>query len=214
MLTAIFFALAVARPFHAHLTSNAAQSFPLVARFGTITVDLYPRGFRATSIWLRGFGINGQHEITVENPLTRTYTKMPSSGIGDIARFVAGRTINIGAPVNVLVSAGNVGKLPSHRYRLVYGPDEYVDVWTTAAIGPAPAFREVVDELIRALSPESERVLRQIPDTPIYVEMNVGRYRNLPILQPSSVVFNSTGEAEALRVSPWMFPVPSGAIFK
>ena len=214
MLSAILFALAVARPFHAQMTSNAAQTFPIVARFGAITVDLYPRGFRATSIWLRGFAINGQHEITVENPLTRTYTTMPPSGIGDIVRFVAGRTLNLGAPQSVVVSAGNVGQLPSHRYRLVYGPDDFIDVWTTAALGPAPAFREVVDELVRAMSPESAAVLRRVPDTPIYIEANVGPYRKLAILKVSSVVYNSAGEADALHVSPWMFRAPFDTIFK
>lgn len=214
MLSAIFFLLTVGRPFHADLTSNAAATFPMMARFGTVTIDLYPRGFRAKSIWLRGFAINGQHEMTVENPLSRTYTRMPMSGIGDIVRFVAGRTLNLGAPQSVVVSSGNVGRLASHRYRLVYGPDDFIDVWTTTAIGPAPAFRECVDEMVRAMSPASARVLREVPDTPIYVELNIGKYRKLPILKPSSVVFNSTGEMDALRVSPWMFPAPFGTIFK
>ena len=214
MLSALVFVLALTRPVHVTLRSNAAATFPLVSRFGVITIDLYPRGFRAKSVWLRGFAINGQNTLTVENPISRMYTRMPMSGIGDIARFIGGKPVNIGPPRNVVVTSGSVGKLPARRYRIVYSANDYVDVWTTAAGPPAPAFRACVDELVRVIAPQSALLLRRIPDTPLFVELNIGPYRKVALLQVAAVAHSSAGEADALRVSPWMFPAPFGTIFK
>lgn len=202
------------RPFHLQLESNAAAAFPLVKRFGRITIDIYPRGFRAKSIWLRGFALNGRRDLTVENPFTRTYTVMPVTGIGDIVRFIGGKPINVGPPLRVDVSSGRVRALASRRFRFVYGANDFIDVWTTNAIGPAPAFRACIDDLVRTIAPPSAAVLQRVPDTPIYVELNIGKYRKLPILRPVGVVFNASGESDALRVGPWMFPAPFGSIFK
>jgi hypothetical protein len=207
-------ALLLAAAMHVQLASNAAESFPVISRFGEITIDIYPRGFRAKSVWLRGFAVNGQPMVTIENPVTRTYIKRPPSVLGEIARFVTRRPLNVGAPASVTITAGNVGKLPARRYRVFYAPNDYVDVWTTNAIGPAPALRACVDELLRALVPASMPVWRKIPDVPILVELNLGPHRKVVILKPQSVVLNTTGEAEALRVSPWMIEAPFDSVFK
>lgn len=208
------FLFVAATAFHVQLESNAASSFPLMKRFGAITIDVYPRGFRAKTIWLRGFALNGEGTITIENPVSRTYTREPVSYLGDIVRFVSTRPISVGTPKGIDITAGNVGKLAARRYRLRYERGDYIDVWTTAALGPTAAYRSCVDELILALSPTSGALLRNIRDTPILVELNIGPYRKLAILRPTSVVFNSAGEAEALRVSKWMIPAPFGTIFK
>lgn len=182
-------------------------------RFGTITIDLYPAGFRVTTVWLRGFS-RDPRTITIENPLSRTYVERPMSAIGDIARFVAGHPMNAPAPRRVQSTTGRVGGLASHRYRLMYEASDFVDVWTTAALGPTPAFRAFAVELVRALSPASAAVPRHVPDTPIYVEMHRPGHRKLPVVYPKRMVWNAAGEAAALRVSPWMFPAPFGTIFK
>lgn len=207
-------ALILAAAFHLQLQSNAAESFPLMKRFGAITIDIYPRGFRAKSVWLRGFAINGQNAITIENPISRTYAKQPMSSIGDMVRFIGGKPVQAAAPVDVQITTGNVGKLPSRRYRLIYAKNEYVDVWTTNALGGAPAFRAAVDEVVRAIAPGSAAVLRRIPGTPVYVELNMGEHRKFAIVRTAGVFRSAAGEAEALRVSPWMFPAPFGTIFK
>lgn len=207
-------ALVLAAAFHLQLQSNAAESFPLMKRFGAITIDIYPKGFRATSIWLRGFAINGQNAITIENPISRTYTKQPMSGIGDMVRFIGGKPVVGAAPIAVQITTGNVGKLPSRRYRLIYAKNDYVDVWTTSALGPVPAFRSAVDEIVRAVAPGSIAVLRKIPDTPVYVEFNMGPHRKVAMVRTIRVAANTAGEADALRVSPWMFPAPFGSIVK
>jgi hypothetical protein len=207
-------ALLLAAALHVQLVSNAAETFPVISRFGAITIDIYPRGFRAQSIWLRGYAVNGQPMVTIENPLTRTYIRRPPSVIGEIARFVTRRPLNFGPPVNVTIGSGNVGRLPARRYRVFYTANDYVDIWTTSAIGPAPALRACVDELLKALVPASMPVWRRIPDTPVLIELNLGPHRKLAILKPQSVVTNTTGEAEALRVSPWMIEAPFDSIFK
>jgi len=199
------------RQYHLQLESNAAAAFPLMRRFGTIVIDLYPAGFRITTVWLRGFSRNPR-TITIENPLSRTYIERPMSAIGDIIRFIGGRPIAAGPPSRVQVTSGNVGRLASRRHRLDYGSNGSVDVWTTTALGATAAFRSFADEFVRALSPRSVPVLRAIPGTPIYVELHGGRI--LPIVHPRKLVWSSRGEAEALRVSPWMFPAPFGTIFQ
>ena len=201
------------KPFHLRLESNVAAAFPLMKRFGTITIDVYPAGFRATTIWLRAFSRNPR-TITLENPLSRTYVERPMSAIGDIVRFGAGRSTNIGAPRTVQVHKGKAAGLPSHRFRLIYDRTNFVDVWTTTALGPTPAFRAFAEELVRALSPRSAAVLRSVTGTPIYVELNSEEHRKLPVVVPKWIVWNAAGEAAALRVSPWMFPAPFGTIFK
>lgn len=214
MLPAILFVLASVRPFHLQLESSTAVTFPLLRRFGTITTDIYPAGFRSTSIWLRAFSRNGSRTVTVENSVTRTYVVMPMSDAGDIVRVLGGHPIEARPPTSVRATPGFVGRLSATRFRLMYAPNEFIDVWTTSVIGPAPAFRAFVDGLIRALSPTSAAVLRSIPGTPLYVELNIGRYRRFPMLRTRSIVFNHGGEQEALRISPFMFPAPFGTIFK
>jgi hypothetical protein len=206
--------LLLAAAMHVQLVSNAAENFPVISRFGTITIDVYPRGFRAKSVWLRGYAINGSPTITIENPLSRTYVKRPPSALGELARFVTRRPLNFGAPINVTITGGNVGKLPARRYRVFYAANDYVDVWTTNAMGPQPALRACVDELLLALVPASMPVWRKIPDTPVLVELNVGPHRKVSILRPQSVSTDVRGEAEALKVSSWMIEAPFDSIFK
>jgi hypothetical protein len=212
MFVALLFAASAA--FHLQLESNAASAFPLMKRFGTISIEVYPHGFRATTIWLRGFAINGQNTITIENPVSRTWSRKPMSALGDLVRFVHPKPVSVGAPRSVQTSTGKVGKLASRRYRVVYGENDYVDVWTSNAIGPSPALRAAIDEIVAAVAPASRSVLQKIPDTPVFVEMNIGPYRKVAILTTRGVAFNATGESEALRVSPWMFQAPFDTIFK
>ncbi len=214
LVVLLFVSATGVRRSHLQLQSNVAATFPLMKRFGAITVDVYPHGFRASSIWLRAFAVNERKTITIENPISRMYDEMPMSEVGNMVRMVGGHPMNVGPPQQVVIAEGKVRGLPSHRYRLVYGANDFIDVWTTAALGPAPAFRAFIDAFVRAIAPASAAVLRKVPDTPIYVEVNMGQYRKLAIVSPRSIGYNVSGEAEALRVSPWMFRAPFGAIFK
>jgi hypothetical protein len=213
VLTAVLAATAP-RPFHVQLESNAASTFPLVKRFGATTVDLYPAGFRIKTVWLRGFSRNGSKRFTVENPVSRTYVTMPTAEAGSIVRALGGRPLAGGAPSKIEVMAGAVRGLAARRFRLIYAPNEYIDVWTTSALGPTPEYRAFVEAMVRSIAPKSVSILKSIPGTPLYVELNMGEHRKLAVLRPRSVVYNRAGEAEALKISSWMFPAPFGTIFK
>lgn len=216
LLSAVLAATAP-RPFHVLLESNAAataSSFPLIQRLGTTTVDLYPAGFRVKTVWLRGFSRNGSKRFTVENPVSRTYVTMPTSDTGSIVRALGGRPLEAGPPSKVEVMPGTVRGLAARRFRLFYGANEFIDVWTTSALGPTPEYRAFVDAMVRAIAPKSAAVLKSVPGTPLYVELNIGEHRKVAVLRPRSVVYNRAGEAEALKISSWMFAAPFGTIFK
>lgn len=207
---------AATRPFHVQLESDAASiaPFPLLRRLGVSTIDLYPGGFRVKTVWLRGFSRNGSRTFTVENPVSRTYVTMPMTEVGGIVHSLGGRPVHADPPSKIQATSGTVRGLAAKRFRLIYSPDEFIDVWTTSALGGTPEYRAFMIELVRAISPSSASVVRAIPGTPLYIELNVGQYRKVVVLRPRSVVYKSTGEAEALRVSPFMFPAPFGTIFK
>ncbi len=207
-------AAAAQRPFHVRLESNAAASFPLLRRFGTSTIDLFPAGFRVKTIWLRGFSRNGSRTFTVENPVSRTYVVMPMSEVGGIVHALGGQPIDAVPPGRIQVMNGTVRGLPARRFRLLYGGDEFIDVWTTSALGATPEYRAFVIEIVRAISPPSAAVVKGIPGTPLYVEANVGKHRKVVVLRPRSVAYNRDGESDALRIGQFMFPAPFGTIFK
>lgn len=205
---------AVTRPFHVTLESAVQSSSPVMSRFGTIKADLYAGGFRIETIWLRGFSRNGSRSLTVENPVSRTYVKMPMSDVPSMIRSLGGRATAKGPPRKIEITSGTVAHIAAQRYRLLYDGGEFIDVWTTSALGPTPEFRSFIDEFVLALYPQAAAAFRGIPGTPIYVEMNMGEYRKLVVVHPTRVLFSNAGESQALRVSPWMFPAPFGTIFK
>ena len=179
-----------------------------MGRFGTITGDLYSGGFRIKTLWLRGFSRNGSRSVTVENPVTRTYTKMRMTEVRKLIRSLGGHPTSKAAPRRIDVSSGTVARIAAQRYRLVYDNDEFIDVWTTSTLGPTPEFRAFLDEFVIALYPQAAASFRAIPGTPIFVEVTMGRYRKLVIVRPLGLTFSRAGEDKALRVSPWMFPTP------
>jgi hypothetical protein len=66
----------------------------------------------------------------------------------------------------------------------------------------------LVDGFVRGVAPLTANVLRSIPGTPIYVEINFAHYKKMPIVWVKSFVANSAGEAEALHVGRFYFKVP------
>ncbi len=152
--------------------------------------------------------------MTIENPLSRTYTDVPLSDLGRLVYTFGGRKIDAAGPRTIQVTPGSVRGLGARRFRLIYASNEFVDIWTTSALGPTPQFRTVVDRFAREISPKTAAALRAIPGTPLYVELNIGRYRKVAILFPKRIAFNRAGEEKSLRVSPFMFRAPFGTIFK
>lgn len=212
-LLSLLFALPslAATPYHLQLEANPAAPFPFLGRFGTVTIDVYSGGVRAETIWLNGFSRNGARAVTVENPFGRMYTDLPLQEITTIVRKLGGSSLGplSGPPEKVSAPvAGKVRGLEAARYRLMYGPQAWIDVWTTRAIPDNPQFRAIVMEFVAGVSPPAAEIARALPGVPIYVELNFRRFHKLPLLRLKSLSFESKGEAEALRVGTLYFKAP------
>jgi hypothetical protein len=200
---------AAQRPYHLELEANPAAPFPFLGKFGTVTLHVYPGGVRADTIWLNGFSRNGTNAVTVVNPYGRMYTHVPVADIGGILQKL-GRvdTATSAVPQRGPELAGKVGNIDAHRYRLIYGPTAWIDVWTTTALPENPQLRAIVMELVRGIAPGTAIAMRSIPGTPLYVELNFRRYRKLPLLRLKNLVLNSSGEDDALSVGHLTFQAP------
>lgn len=203
-------ATAATRPYHLELEANPAAPFPFLSKFGTVTLHVYPAGVRAETLWLNGFSRTGAPGVTVENPLGRMYTDVPvtqisatlqkmSSGLG-----VAGTAVPVAGPQ----LAGNVKGIAARRYRLVYGPAAWIDVWTTDTLPANPQLRTLVDQFISGISPAAAPLFRAIPGMPLYVELNFRRYQKLPLLRMKSLTFDDSGAESALKVGALYFRAP------
>jgi hypothetical protein len=201
--------LFAAQPYHLTLEASPGAPFPFLGKFGTITIDVYPGGVRAETLLLNGFSRNGASTITVENPFTRMYTKEPVAGIASALQTLGRVDVETSSvPARGPEIAGKVGNVNATRYRLIYGPQGWIDVWTTAAIPPNPQFRTLIDAFVRGIAPGAAVAMRTIPGTPLYVELNFRRFRKLPLLRLKSLVMNSDGEERALDVGRLYFPAP------
>jgi hypothetical protein len=203
-------ASAASRPYHIELEANPATPFPFLAKFGTVTLHLYPGGVRAETFWLNGFSRNGTSTITVENPLGRMYTDMPITDISAVLRRMASVEPGImnATPSSEPPVAGKVRGIDARRTRLTYGPQAWIDVWTTTAVPETPQLRAIIQELVRGISPGTARALRSIAGTPLYIELNFSHYKKLPLVRLKSFFSNNAGETEALKVGKLYFKAP------
>ncbi len=200
-----------ARPYHLELEAYPTAPFPYLGKFGTVTLHVYDGGVRAETFWLNGFSRNGSPAITVENPLGRMYTDVPITEIGSIlAKLAHGGRGQEHDASGVLAppAAGKVHGIDATRYRLVYGPEAWIDLWTTTSVPENAQLRRIVLELVRGISPGTVSAAEKIPGTPLYVELNFRRFKKLPILKVKKLTFDVSGEAEALRVGTLYFKAP------
>jgi len=201
--------LAAPQPYHLTLEANPAAPFPFLGKFGTVTLHVYPGGVRAETILLNGFSRNGASTITVENALSRMATNEPIASIAPTLQTLGSiDTAASAVPARGPEIAGKVGPIDARRYRLIYGPAAWIDVWTTTTIPENPQLRTIVAELVRGIAPGTATAMRTIPGTPLYVELNFRRYHKLPLLRLKSFAPNADGEAEALRVGKLYFSAP------
>lgn len=203
--------LFAAQPYHLQLEANPAAPFPFLSKFGTVTIDVYGGGVRAKTIWLNGFSPNGSGNVTVENPLGRMYTDLPLPEIAKLVRKLGGSSLGAlnGPPERVDGPVGGKVKgLDAARYRLVYGPQAWIDVWTTRAIPANPQFRSIVNEFVAGVSPPAAAIAARLPGAPIYVELNFRRFHKLPLLRMKSLTFDNEGEADALKTGLLYFRAP------
>ena len=192
------------RPYHLTLEADPAAPFPFLSRFGRATLHVYRGGVRAETLWLNGFSRAGSPNITVENPFGRMYTEVPVANVGSIVAKLAGSDLQNANPTLATPTGGRVGQLSATRYRLIYGPEAYIDVWSTNAIPENKQFRAIVMQFVGGISPGTASLAKSIPGTPIYVEMNFRRFKKLPLLRLRSLTYDDSGEADALKVGSFM----------
>jgi hypothetical protein len=68
--------------------------------------------------------------------------------------------------------------------------------------------RAIVEEFVRGIAPGTAAVAKDIPGTPVYVELNFRRFKKLPILKLKSLAFDNAGEEDALKVGPIYMKAP------
>jgi hypothetical protein len=202
---------ATEKPYHLELQANFSAPFPYLGRLGTATLHVYSHGVRADTIWLNGFSRNGSPNVTVMNPLARMYTDVP---IRDFPAFIARITgsesemIESNAPIISPPTSGKVRGITAKRYRLVYGPNAWIDIWTTQVIPESPQLKRLVDEFVRGVAPATADLVSRIPGNPVYVELNFSHYPKLPIVWVKSLTMDDGGEADALAVGSFYFKAP------
>jgi len=201
--------LLAASPYHLTLEAHPAAPFPFLARFGKVTLDVYPGGVRAETFWLNGFSRNGAEAVTVENPFWRLYTEVPLTSIASTLRKLSTAGVENAAPAAVQKPVGGAVKgLAALRYRLQYGPEAWIDIWTTRAVPENPQLRAIVNELVAGISPATAPVARAIPGTPIHVELNFRRYKKVTLLELKKIRYDSAGQDDALKVGTLYFKAP------
>ena len=207
----VFFSTtALAAPkYHLTLEAHPAAPFPFLARFGTVTLDVYPGGVRAETFWLNGFSRNSTSTVTVENPFWRMYTDVPLSSIASTLHKLSTLGVESSAPAALRKPVGGAVKgVAAIRYRLQYGAEAWIDVWTTRAVPENPQLRTITNELIAGIAPPTAAVMRAIPGTPVYVELNFRRYKKLTLLELKKLRFDNAGEDDALTVGKLYFKAP------
>lgn len=193
-----------ARRYHLELEANPAAAFPYLGKFGAVELHVYESGVRAEALWLNSFSRNGTAAVTVMNPLARMYVDMPIREIAPtLARLAGTAPERSWAPVLGPVVQGTVQGITATRHRLIYGPSGWIDVWTTGVIPPNEQLRRIVDELVRGISPGTANVSHSISGTPIYVELNFRRFRNVPLLKMTRLTFDAEDEKDALELGPF-----------
>src|ERR1044072_9287576 len=165
------------RPYHLTLEADPAAPFPFLSRFVRTRLHVYCGRVRAETVWQNGFSPNGASAITVENPYGRMYTEVPLSNIGSIVAKMAGSELRNATQTLATPTAGRVGELPATRYRPIYGPQAYVDIWATHAVPENPQFRTIIAQFVGGISTGTAALAKTIPGTPVYVELNFRRFK-------------------------------------
>jgi len=202
MLFALAFLFATARPvpYHVQLEANPAAPFPFLSKFGTVTLHVYPAGVRAETVWLNAFSRLGTTHVTVENPLGRMYTDVPIAEITSLLRKMSNdQQLQDAAPAPIEAPvSGNVAGIRARRYRIAYGPEGWIDVWTTDVVPENRQLRSIVEAFVRGIAPATASSIQSITGMPVYVELNFRRYKKLPLLQLKTIAFSNVGQEKAL----------------
>ena len=137
------------------------------------------------------------------------YTDVPVSEIANILQRMAKDRMDEAAPPSIAPPlSGHVRGIAAKRYRLLYGPEAWIDVWTTQQIPENAQLRTIIDALVRGIAPLTAQALRSIPGTPLYVELNFSHYKKLPLLRLKRFSLSNVGQEKALSVGMVYFRAP------
>ena len=189
--------------YHLELEATPAAVFPYLSKFGSTELHVYAGGVRAETLWLNAFSRNNAPNVTVANPLGRMYVEVPVREIASIvARLAgaAGAAERAATPITMTTTSGHADGLAATRHRFVYGPAAWIDVWTTAAIPPNPQLRTIADELVTGISPATAAQARKLPGTPIHIELNFRRFKNITLLKVNKLTMSADDEEDALTL--------------
>src|SRR3954452_24172406 len=175
--------------YHLELEANPTAPFPFLGKFGTVTLHVFPAGVRAETFLLSGFTRNGTSAVTIQNPIGRMYTEIPVAQISSTLHKLSTSGMESAAPYAITQIIGKVKGMAARRYRLLYGPEAWIDVWTTDSIPENPQLRAVMIEFVRGISPATASYINVIRGMPLYVELNFRRYRKLPLMRMKSIAW-------------------------
>ena len=193
------------KPFHLELEASPGAVFPYLGKFGDVELHVYASGVRAEALWLNSFSRNGQNDVTVMNPLGRVYVEVPISDISTTIGRLAGAGVSteqIAVPVLGSATHGKVGTLEATRYRLVYGPNAWIDLWMTQAVAENRQFRRIIHSMLDGISPGTARMASKFPGTPVHVELNFRRYKKVQLLKLKKISMSADDEKDALTLGP------------
>jgi len=192
-----------AKPYHLELEASPGAVFPYLGRFGDVELHVYEGGVRAEALWLNSFSRNGAADVTVMNPLGRMYVEVPIADIAPTLRKLAGNSAGIeraAVPSGVTSSKGKVGKYEATRNRLSYGPEAWIDVWTTKVVPENPQLRRIINALLEGISPGTARLASKLSGTPILIELNFRRFKKVQLLKLKKLSMTADDEQDALTL--------------
>lgn len=192
---------AAAQPYHLELEATPEAVFPYLGRFGNVELHVYGGGVRAEALWLNAFSRNDAPAVTVVNPLARMYVDVQVDEIASILTRLAGAAgaaERNAVPVMGPKLAGEVKGIRATRHRLVYGPEAWIDIWTTDVIPTNRQMQRIVTQVVRGISPETGAFAEKIPGTPVYVEMNFRRFKKVTLVRMKSLKRTADDEEDAL----------------
>lgn len=195
--------LSAATPYHLELEATPEAAFPYLGRFGKVDLHVYAGGVRGEALWLHGFSREGSDAITVVNPLARMYVEVPLDDIAPVLTRLAGSAGKIerdAVPTLGPTLEGKVKDIPATRHRFLYGPDAWIDVWTTDVIPANLQLLDIVDRIVTGISPGTAKFTSELTATPIYVELNFRRFKKVPLVKFKKLTMAAENEEDALTL--------------
>lgn len=191
------------QPYHLEMEANPAAPFPYLGKFGTVELHVYRGGVRAEALWLNAMSRSNAPTVTVANPLGRVYVDVPLRDIAGIVTKLSGGQVGVERTAKPTLGStirGKVKGIDATRYRLVYGANAWIDLWTTTALPDNPQLRAIADQLVRGVSPATADVAKKIPGIPLYIELNFRRFEKLPLLTVKKLTMTADDEEDALTL--------------